>query len=287
MVAIVGVHGVNQHLKGSATLHAEWSPALVDGVRLAYADIGADSLTCAFYGQLFRPEGRVRAAGDPAYRSSDLTPDEAELLLLWWQNAADLEPERVVAPDARTRASAPRSIQAGLRALARSSFFAGMAERALIGALKQVRRYLREPEIRDAAQVAVDAVVTPETRVIVGHSLGSVVAYEALHRFGQTDRWANVDTLVTLGSPLGIPNLIFDELQPAPNGGRGRYPPVERWTNVSDEGDVVALVKELSPLFDGALVDVAIDNGSKAHDIGPYLTARETGAAIAEGIADG
>ena len=91
-----------------------------------------------------------------------------------------------------------------------------------------------------------------DTRVMVGHSLGSVVAYEALCAHPQ---WP-VRALVTLGSPLGIRNLIFDRLVPAPRlrptagrvrgRGRGR---VRSWVNVADEGDVVALVKDLRPLF--------------------------------------
>ena len=66
-----------------------------------------------------------------------------------------------------------------------------------------------------------------------------------------------VRMLVTLGSPLGIPNLIFDRLQPAPPpaadaraGPRGRWPgPGRAWVNVADQGDVVALVKDLRGAF--------------------------------------
>ena len=55
--------------------------------------------------------------------------------------------------------------------------------------------------------------------MLVGHSLGSVVAYEALCA---NPEWP-VRMLVTLGSPLGIPNLIFDRLEPAPlPDGHGR-----------------------------------------------------------------
>jgi hypothetical protein len=151
--------------------------------------------------------------------------------------------------------------------------------------LKQVRRYIHEPSIRLAAQDFVNAVVTSDTRVIVAHSLGSVVAYEALHRYATSTNWANVRTLVTLGSPLGITNLIFSALAPAPENGKGKWPPLlQRWVNLSADNDVVALEKRLGHLFDGSIVDIRIDNEAKAHDISPYLTARETGAAIADGL---
>lgn len=284
MARVVGVHGIAQQFKGGKVLAKEWGPPMQDGVIAAGQQFGDDDLVCAYYGRLFRPPGEVRLVGDLHYRPSDVTDDEAELLFLWWQEAARIEP-KVTAPDADMRAATPRAVQVALRVLARSSFFAGFAERAFIGSLKQVRRYLREPDVRTAAQEAVDAEVTPDTRVIVGHSLGSVVAYEALHRYAGTPRWANVRTFVTLGSPLGTPNLILDALEPPPVRGRGVWPAgIERWTNISDDGDVVALHKQLGPVFGGPLVDVSIDNGAKVHDIMPYLTALETGQAIADGL---
>ena len=154
----------------------------------------------------------------------------------------------MVAPDARTLAvRTPHGVQSALRALSGSRFFAGLGERALLGDLRQVRDYLHEPDIRQAGPQRVRGGGRAGTRVLVGHSLGSVVAYEALCA---NPEWP-VTMLVTLGSPLGIPNLIFDRLQPAPAGGsggrdRGAGGRAGRaWTNVADQGDVVALVKDL------------------------------------------
>lgn len=285
MPSVVAVHGIAQQNKGPEVLKAEWGPALRDGLLQAGIALDDAALACAFYGGLFRPAGQVRAAGDPNYRASDLCEDEGELLLALWREAARTEPDRVASPDAPVRAATPGSVQMGLRLLARSRFFAGLAERALIGALKQVRLYLKDARIRSAARASVDAVVDTDTRVLIGHSLGSVVAYESLHEYGGTPRWANVRTLVTLGSPLGIPNLIFEALEPAPSEGHGAWPgDIERWINISDDGDVVALVKKLGPLFGQDLVDIRIENGATAHDVMPYLTAPETGRAIADGL---
>jgi len=282
MVHIVGVHGIAQQFKGPALLAQEWATPMKDGVTAAGKTFSVDDLVCAFYGGLFRPPGRTK--GDFHYRRSDITEDEAELLMMWWQEAARVDPQ-VPDPEEDMKAATPKSVQMALRVLSRSKFFTGLAERAFIGSLKQVRRYMREPDIRIAAQQAVDDVVDTDTRVLVGHSLGSVVAYEALHRYGGSPRWANVRTFVTLGSPLGIPNLIFDGLEPAPMDGRGVWPDgLERWTNISDDGDVVALCKRLRPLMGDSIVDIRIDNGATAHDIMPYLTAPETGKAIADGL---
>ncbi len=44
-------------------------------------------------------------------------------------------------------------------------------------------------------------------------------------------------------------------------------------------------VKRLTPLSGERVQHLVVDNGSKAHDISPYLTAVQTGHAIAEGLA--
>jgi pimeloyl-ACP methyl ester carboxylesterase len=154
----------------------------------------------------------------------------------------------------------------------------------LLGDLRQVRDYFHDQEIRQLARQEVVAAVGEDTKVVVGHSLGSVVAYEALCA---NPEW-QVRMLVTLGSPLAIPNLIFDQLQPTPSAGpgpRGRWPGEGRaWVNVADQGDVVALVKDLRSEF-GTEVDCwVVDNGATAHDVRPYLTAVETGQAIVRGL---
>ena len=110
--------------------------------------------------------------------------------------------------------------------------------------LRQVRQFLHDPDIKARVLARVDGAITTDTRVVVAHSLGSIVAYKALCR---DTNW-NVDTLVTLGSPLGIRKLIFDVLTPKPVGGVGAWPRVRRWVNVADEGDIVALVKDLTRL---------------------------------------
>ncbi|HEX7200780.1 MAG TPA: hypothetical protein VF213_14950, partial [Dongiaceae bacterium] len=73
-------------------------------------------------------------------------------------------------------------------------------------------------------------------------------------------------------------------LTPRPENGRGAWPPVRRWVNIADRGDVVALQKALAPSF-GPVEDRLIHNGWHAHDIRRYLSARETGEAVAAALA--
>lgn len=287
---VVCIHGVGQQLKGEDVLAEEWVPALLSGMRRTGADETSlperGDVGFAFYGDTFRPAGRWLGVGDQLLTPDDIDEFERDLLSAWWQGASEVDPG-VIAPGAASLARVPGGVQRDLRALSGSAFFAGVAERALLRDLRQVRLYLSDPSIRMAVQERVAAVIDEETRVLVGHSLGTVVAYEALCAHPE---WP-VGMLVTLGSPLGIQNLVFDRLRPAPQRSSsvvtGRWPGgVTSWVNVADAGDVVALVKDLRPLFGDQVTCFEISNGARAHAVVPYLTAREVGAAVTAGLID-
>jgi pimeloyl-ACP methyl ester carboxylesterase len=70
--------------------------------------------------------------------------------------------------------------------------------------LKQVHRHLTDPDLRAKALARVADPIGEDTRVVVAHSLGSAITCEAL----RTRPDHQVRALVTIGSPLGIPNLI-------------------------------------------------------------------------------
>lgn len=280
MSSVVAIHGIGNAFVGESVLHQKWFPAMRDGLIRAGSDLHPDDLACTFYGDLFRPAERVLAGETPWYDASDVTDGfETELLTSWWQSGTQADPA-VIAPGAHTLARTPRLAQAALNALSNSRFFAGIAERLMVFSLKQVRMYLTEPGIRDQAIARVERLVDVHTRVLVGHSLGSVVAYEALCRHPE---WP-VRTLVTLGSPLGVRNLIFDRLHPEPGGWPGS---ITHWTNLADEGDVVAMQKDLRPLFGDRVTCVIVHCGAKAHDATRYLTTEAAGRAIMTGLAHG
>lgn len=281
MARIVGVHGIAQQVRGPEVLRAAWVPALRDGVALSGLEPpDAADLEIAFYGDLFRAKGG-KAVGDPLYVATDVEEGfEQELLEAWWAEAAATD-DAVPGPGATTKLRTPKTAQRALNALSQSRFFAGLTERLIIGLIKQVHAYLRDESVRAEIQTRVERVVGPGTAVLVGHSLGSIVAYEAACAHPNWDL-----TLVTLGCPLGIRNLVFERLRPPPEHGHGQFPACAAgWTNIADTGDVVALVKNLAPLFGTGVQDLLVNNGGKAHDISPYLTAVQTGYAIAEGLA--
>ncbi|MEV0175932.1 hypothetical protein AB0I00_33090 [Streptomyces sp. NPDC050803] len=277
MARVVCIHGIGRQYAGERQLHTAWHPALTDGLLRAGASLQlpAQDMSCVFYGDLFRPPGRTLAVQDPPLDASDVDEGfETDLLLSLWTEAARTD-EAVLPPDARTLARTPQTVQRALNALSRSRFFAGVALRGLVLDLKQVRAYLCDPAVRDAVQQRVAAAVTDRTQVVVGHSLGSVVAYEALCAHPD---WP-VRALLTLGSPLGIRNLVYDRL-PKPGAWPGG---VDAWTNIADEGDVVALVKDLRPLFGDRVECHLVHNGSRAHDATRYLDTQQAGRAVTDG----
>lgn len=297
MARVVVVHGIGQEFLGPEQMHRDVVPALRDGVLLAGSPPpDPEDVVCAFYGDLFT---------EPGTRSDDLPPWdewdveeglEAELLDAWRQAAEDpagssaadsaADPAedvltRGVLGHAASRALRVERVRAALDALAGTRFFGRVSDRLLVLALRQVRRYLTEPELRAAAQARVAAAVGPDTRVLVAHSLGSVVAYETLCARPELP----VTDLVTLGSPLGLRGIVFDRLAPAPADGTAAWPGgTRRWTNIADRGDVVALPDRLAPRFGTAVSDQRIDNGTRMHDLARYLSAPKTGTAIARGL---
>jgi hypothetical protein len=231
---VVVVHGIGQQVKGRHVLRAELFAALRDGVAAAAgADIAAGQVEFAFYGGVFRPKGEVLGAQE-FFDAGDVADGlEQELLRAWWERAAAVD-ERVVPPDAEVLSRSPRRAQRALFALSNSRYFAAAGDSVLsllVGDLEQVSGYLADDRVRQDGQDAVASAVAADTRVMVGHSLGSVVAYEALCAH---PKWP-VRALVTLGSPLGL-RLVFDRLRPPPAPGpdpgvpRGAWPgPVTAW----------------------------------------------------------
>jgi hypothetical protein len=285
MASIVGVHGIAQELKGPNVLKEKWLPALKDGLTLAgSADLlsGLD-FTIAFYGDLFREQGD-KSLDLPPYTPEDVDSEfQKALLETWWSEAARIDDE-VPGPDESGKfIRTPLWVQDALNALAGSRVFGRLAEAVIILFLKQVDAYVNDPNAKKIIQRRIADSIVHDTRVLIGHSLGSVAAYEALCA---NPGWP-VRTFVSLGSPLGIRGLIFNRLSAEPIDGKGHWPgTVKHWINIADAGDPVALVKNLGPLFGEQVENHLIHNGADAHHIEPYLTARETGRAIATGLVD-
>jgi hypothetical protein len=295
---VVGIHGIAQDYSGPYSTESDWFPALQDGLKIAGEPlISGGDFAMVFYGDLFRRSETMRSLDIdiPPLDWRDVEDDwEKYLLFEWWREAAKLSEDNkavdnplgedacIQGPDAAdTRGFSDDIVQPALMQLTKSKFFRAFGpEKFLIFGLKQVHQYLHDESMKQKILQRVYKEVSGETRVIIGHSLGSIVAYEALCKHPE---W-NVHTLVTLGSPLGIANLIFDALIPKPENGIGAWPNVKQWFNIADKGDIVALNKNLASCFGPKVIDTLVHNGWKSHSAKNYLTAKETGQAIATGL---
>lgn len=289
MAKILIVHGIGNQFVGEMELRGSWYRALCDGLlRAEFSPLPAEAdCFCPFYGDLFRP-GASLGGGRAALDFDGVTADEDETALLEavWRAAAVADPE-VPAPEeyGETLFRSPRLIERALNSLSRSAFLANTVPLQFFGDLKQVVHYFRDPDLRAKILDRVTAHVGPETRLVIGHSLGSVVAYEAL-----CAKPEQVTAFLTLGSPLGLRNVVFDKLTPRPSAaGIGAWPGrVAQWTNVAARGDIVAAQKELAPRFGvrfgDRVVDVLIDSGWDAHSSTRYLNSLQAGAAVARAL---
>ncbi len=266
MAEIVLVHGIGQEQRSADLLESQWAPSLAGGVRAAgYTEL-ADSLwrdarpgrvRMAFYADLFR---RADQQGDGTRLETAEQQLVFDALLAevvgHAADRADTPADRREADQARHLLAGDVPDRQGLGALARPLLNAvlrigpfarlghAVAERFLVSALRQATRYLTEDELRVAAQQRLLDLLDVDTKVVIAHSLGTVVAYETLYRLDRP-----LPLLVTLGSPLGMRTVIHDRLRPQPP----TVPPcVRAWVNIADRDDLVASTLDLAPHFAGS-----------------------------------
>lgn len=246
MARIVLVHGAFNEFWGPHELKARWLPALRDGLWHHGLDVASVEVGVCFYGDLFRRE-----------------PDT----------------------EASRRFEASRSgIAESIASLAGADAIAALGQAASDAAfdriIDMVTVMATEPRLREKMKARAEAIIKNDTRVVVAHSLGTLLMYMGLCN---NPHW-QLHTFVTLGSPLAAP-MIFGNLDPPPVDGRGRWPgSVRRWVNVRALGDKAAAVS-LREKFGERVEEFLIDNGHRAHEPEPYLNAAATGAAIAAALA--
>jgi pimeloyl-ACP methyl ester carboxylesterase len=138
---------------------------------------------------------------------------------------------------------------------------------------------------------------TSDHVLLIGHSLGSVIAYDTLWELSRAGDARRVDLFVTLGSPLAT-RFVQRSLQGAEAVGAARYPNnIRRWANFAAKGDMTALQPRLKPAFremlDLGLIEsledyVDLDNyfrgsiGLNAHESYGYLAQHALGEVIGD-----
>jgi hypothetical protein len=103
--------------------------------------------------------------------------------------------------------------------------------------------------------------------MLIGHSMGSIIAYDVLRLLGRNDPQFTVDHFVSIGSPLGMPHVKYKISQ---EKDLVRTPSiVGRWTNFADRRDVVAIEAKLGDDYEPndqgvKVVDVPVINAYRS-----------------------
>ena len=260
------VHGRGQQGLNPDTLKSQWMATLGRGAAGIGATVPADlDVALPFYGDKLDEFTRVfdlPLTSDARPRGGALDnefPGVSSRVRRSGAGASGRHPgagrRRVWRQSAGARAAElgmGASHPAILRAI--DKYGGGMNQTTLELFTRDVFLYTTKAGVRDEIDAVVAAKLTEQPTVVVGHSLGSVVAYSVL----RSDRRAlRVPLFVTLGSPLGVRG-VRDQFRPL------RSPKaVSAWYNAYDTRDVVALY----PLdADNFPVEPAIANYGKVRN---------------------
>ena len=152
----------------------------------------------------------------------------------------------------------------------------------------KVRQELRKRLLDELAKARNEA----EKVVIVSHSMGTMVAYDVLRNCPECPQ---VDTLITVGSPLGV-REVQDELIAIDAGAGGVDFPaakLRRWINIYDPLDPVAgadpkLSNDYRPVEGKSVEDIKESNwGSWRHTITHYMAGSQFRRALGGAIGIG
>lgn len=285
-VRILMIHGRSQGGQDPVRLEQTW----IDTLRRGYARAGLPWPTRVTFGfpyygdALDRSVGASRsmAAGVPADPAYDAFLRAALEEIRLGAGISDAEIESRIAPGTSQR----HGLQNWwwVRAIARAidGRLTPMAEFTIEAFLRDVYLYLHEPRTAAVVDDLVDAVVDADREaptLVIGHSLGSVVAYRLLQR----RRDLRLAGFVTVGSPLGLRAVAGKLGVPENRAGD------DGWFNAYDRRDIVAL----NPLDDAHFpVDPDIVNHgdvdnptANRHGIVGYLDDPQVAARVAAALA--
>jgi hypothetical protein len=178
-----------------------------------------------------------------------------------------------------------------------------LADERMQVTLQDVRRYLNDVReigrrVRRRLEMRLDAAWREGRPVLlIGHSLGSVIAWDSLWELSRVDAHpGRVDLFLSLGSPLGQ-RFVQRRLKGRDADGTERYPDnIRRWVNIAAIGELTALDRSFrrdyremlaAGLIEG-IEDYEVlnffrkDGELNVHSEYGYLVNRTTGGVIAD-----
>jgi hypothetical protein len=174
--------------------------------------------------------------------------------------------------------------------------------------VEEMHRYIHDHDgtatvaramVADAVQAAWDK---NKRVLLIGHSFGSVIAYDTLWELSRQQACpGKVDVFLSMGSPLTM-RYIRARLKGAEDVGEERYPAnIQHWLNLAAIGEVTALDRKMSDYF-GAMITMGLlqsidddlelinqfrgPNGLNVHKCYGYMASVEVGRVLRDWVSD-
>jgi pimeloyl-ACP methyl ester carboxylesterase len=128
--------------------------------------------------------------------------------------------------------------------------------------IRDVIMYFGQQEVRQEVLERFNSAVADranfEALIVIGHSLGSVIAYDILS--GKDD--LKVDAFISIGSPHGTPYVTGKLADVLGQSHSALSVPacVSKWFNLADRRDVIAIDTHLNDDYDGDITDILVNN---------------------------
>ncbi|ULR47854.1 endopeptidase [Streptomyces deccanensis] len=286
---VLGVHGIRQGKTSQRELAKSWRDALERGVEQLH---GSEALNAkSTHPTLQLPHWATLLAEDTGRLSTrHVLPDDETPFTAAEEEFIVQALDDLLTPEERAYADQVDPTTLGMvkvppritqRAIAYDRRQPDGRVYALIHRLREVHVYLTEPELASQIRKYVLQGADDRTTVLLGHSLGSVIAYDLL-RYEEIAAPGTagmaVHTFVTCGSPLAIPTI-----QRGMGLSDGLLAPIAshiRWVNVFDPDDVVTGGAGLAGVAE-RVTDIEVDNGIRDPHAAPrYLRTRPVARAV-------
>ena len=265
-MGIVVMHGAGPGSGKPNVVAQQWHDALVSGLKAAgLTNAEEQDIRLAFYGDLGRG-GRPAANARP----TDLQLAIAHDVLA--NGGVDEQPEWDRLADL----------------VARLHEDVGADKTLLTRFLVDVDAYFGNPDVRERALEAAGSACRESSgpTVLLGHDMGGIIAYDLLAT--EESEALGVESLLTYGSPLGIPSIRKQvewthPRTPFPTG-------LRRWIDIATELDFATVGGELAKRYraqdgrrvEGIVIPMPASDRGSAHDPQTYLAS----AIFAEAVLD-
>ena len=310
MCNLVFVHGRAQEGKNPDALKEAWVSYWAEGLKKSGRTVPLENhkIHFPFYGDTLAdltdglsPEdaAKIVVRGLQSTAPGGVTDDEKgfieavmfETLERDLGNLADLEIAKE-APELQVVEKGPLNlpwVQALMEVFDRHIPGASAASVALV--TRDVYRYLTNTAVRRVIDNGFAAAMPKgERTVVVSHSLGTVVAFNALRGHPDRGHW-QVPSFMTLGSPLAV-KVVREKLHDFAPLGFPR-PPVQAWFNAMDTRDYVSLFpldEKHFPITGAGTIRNKMDvrnSTANRHGIAGYLKDAEVAKWIYDAVTEG